>query len=90
MYPANQLLLDRDPNEAYAAADKGYAYIVYFPTVGEVRLDVSETKGPLAMYWINISTGRLGAMQSTVGGNLISLSPPNNENWVVAIIQKND
>ncbi len=90
VYPANQLLLDRDPNEAYAAADKGYAYIVYFPTVGEVRLDVSETKGPLAMYWINISTGRLGAMQSTVGGNLISLSPPNNENWVVAIIQKND
>jgi len=42
--PSNELLSDRDANEAYLAADEGRTYAVYFPAGGEIRVDVSKAK----------------------------------------------
>jgi hypothetical protein len=83
--PANELLSDRDANEAYVAADQGRAYAVYFPSGGAVQLDVSDAKGPLSAHWINIDTGEFGPQQRLTGGRKIALSPPGEENWTVAL-----
>src|SRR5690606_35223606 len=55
--PANELLSDRGPNEAYLAASDAGVFALYFPAGGEVKADLSAAAGPLVAHWINISTG---------------------------------
>ena len=88
LQPANELLVDRDPNEAYLAADNGRAYVVYFPAGGMVRLDTSKAKGLLAVRWINIDTGELGPHQGKTGSGKTALTPPDNKNWVAAVVSQ--
>ncbi len=85
--PANELLSGRDANEAYLAADKGQAYIVYFPKGGKVQLDVPDSKGSLILHWINIDSSQPGPQERLSGGGQISLSSPGNNNWAAAIIK---
>lgn len=84
--PANELLADRQPNEAYLAADPGKAYAIYFPAGGEVTVDFTAAKGALKAHWIDIATGEWGATQKLTGGELTTISPPNKGNWAVAIL----
>ncbi|GIW92130.1 MAG: hypothetical protein KatS3mg110_0171 [Pirellulaceae bacterium] len=83
--PANELLVDREENEAYAAARPGQAYVVYFPSGGEVRLDPKTAAGRLVAQWINIDSGQLGPQATVEGGRLVRLSPPDKQNWVVVL-----
>ncbi|MGE3315419.1 MAG: hypothetical protein AB7O26_09905 [Planctomycetaceae bacterium] len=84
--PANGLLSDREPNEAYMAANEGIAYAVYFPAGGEVRINLSAAKRPLTAHWISIATGEWGPKQVLTGGEKIRLSPPRDRNWAAAIV----
>ena len=84
---ANELLSDRDSNEAYLAASGGSAYVVYFPAGGRVGLDVSGSKGPFTLNWINIDTGQSRDQELVVDRDEITLSPPSKDNWVVAVVQ---
>jgi hypothetical protein len=61
--PRNDLLSNRDQNEAYCAAKPGAVYIVYFPDShimhnfpghGRVRLDISAVSGPVTVRWLNV------------------------------------
>jgi hypothetical protein len=88
VHPANELLSDREPNEAYLAADPGHAYALYFPSGGSVRLDLSHAPGSFAIHWINIETGEWGPTQELDGGDKRSLSPPDRGNWVAAILKR--
>ena len=83
---ADELLSEREANEAYMAADKGRSYVVYFPSGGTVQLDLSGAQGELTAHWINIDTGELGPQKAIQGGGKMELSPPGKENWAVAII----
>ena len=83
--PANELLSDRAANEAYLAASKGTAYVLYFPTTAEVGLDLSDAQGPFLAHWINIDTGESGPKLQLSGGSVVTVSPPGKENWVAAI-----
>ena len=84
--PANELLSEREENEAYLAADPGKSYAVYFPDGGEVKLDVTDVNGKLKVRWINIGTGEWGNSQEFTGGGKIRLSTPDKGNWVVALV----
>ena len=84
---ATELLSDRDSNEAYLAASRSSAYVVYFPAGGRVGLDVSGSKGPFTLNWINIETGQSSAPKRVVDCDEITLSPPSRGNWVVAVVQ---
>ena len=84
--PSAELLSENSPNEAYLAADKGRAYIVYFPAGGKVRLDVSDSKGALIAHWINIDNGQSGPQRRLTGGSKITLSSPGTENRAAAIV----
>ncbi len=84
--PANELLSEREDNEAYLAADPGKSYAVYFPDGGEVQLDVTDVNGKLKVRWINIGTGEWGNSLDVSGGNKINLLAPGKGNWVVTIV----
>lgn len=83
--PANELLSGCEENEAYLSADKGQNYMVYFPSEGEVIVDVSSTKGPLKSRWINIDTGEWGPTEKSDESDQLLLKTPEKGNWVVAI-----
>jgi hypothetical protein len=84
--PANELLSDRESNEAYLSAHAGIAYALYFPAGGNVRVDFSDVRGSLAIHWIDISSGEWGPVQNISGGEKTLLAPPGQGNWAAAII----
>jgi hypothetical protein len=85
--PANELLSDRAANEAYLAAAPGRAYALYFPTRGEVRLDLAAAPGNWVAHWINIDSGEWGPNNPVAGGQQAALSPPEQGNWAAAIVR---
>jgi len=85
--PANELLSDRQPNEAYLAANAGTAYAVYFPAGGNVQCDLSAARRTLVAHWINIGSGEWGPTQELTGGQRASLTPPDKGNWAAAIVE---
>ena len=84
--PTNTLLSECEENEAYLATNKGQNYMVYFPSEGQVIIDVSSTNGPLELRWINIDTGEWGPTDKSDESNKLLLKTPGKGNWVVAII----
>lgn len=94
MEPNNDLLSDRDQNEAYCAAIPGSAYAVYFPDShimhnfpghGAVTLDVSAISGPMQVRWLN-ATNSAWANETTVfEGNALPLRAPSPDCWVAVI-----
>jgi len=85
--PANELLSDREPNEAYLAADPGRAYALYFPAGGSVQVDLSAAQDPLVASWINIASGEWGTTQELARDKRTRLAPPAAGNWAVAILR---
>lgn len=83
--PANQLLDNRSPNEAYLAANEGLAYVIYFPAGGKVDLDLSAAKGAMTAHWINIDSGKLGPKQQLTPSVSVNVKPPGKGNWAAAI-----
>ena len=85
--PGNELLSERDDNEAYALANPGQQYSVYFPDGGSVILNVSDAQGSLQLRWLNINTGTWLETQNVEGGGSITLQAPGSGHWAV-VIQK--
>ncbi|MEZ6047374.1 MAG: hypothetical protein R3C11_17685 [Planctomycetaceae bacterium] len=62
-----ELLRNREPDEAYLVADPGRKYALYFTKGGSVGLDLSQSAGTFKLLWINISTGEWGAASTAKG-----------------------
>jgi len=62
--------------------------VVYFPSGGEVQVDVTAAEGSLDVHWINIDTGELGAEQTINGGRRITLTSPDKANWCAVIVAR--
>lgn len=88
----NDLLSDRDQNEAYLAAKPGEAYAVYFPArkspQSKITLDLADANGEMAIHWIDIDTGEWGPTSTLQGGDSVEISPPGRGNWGGAIAPK--
>ena len=85
--PANDLLSDREENEAYLAADPGRAYALYFPAGGGVTLNLADAPGPFTLHWIDIDSGEWGPEQAVSGGGPLPLTAPGEGNWSAAIVK---
>ncbi|MBI84428.1 MAG: hypothetical protein CMJ81_14635 [Planctomycetaceae bacterium] len=85
--PANYLLSGRETNEAFLAAAPGKAYIVYFTSGGSVNLDLKQATGTFKLHWISVDTGQWADKANISGGNEVPVSPPDNGNWVAAIVK---
>ncbi len=86
--PRNGLLRDRSQNEAYCFAEPGSQYAVYFPDGGDVKLDVSTTRGPLEIRWLDISRAAWRKPQTVTSTKTLELKPPGNGHWAVLIRTK--
>jgi hypothetical protein len=86
--PRNELLSDRSPNEAYALAEPGKQYAVYFPEGGEVRLDVSAAQGPLQIRWLDILQSTWHDSLEREGGGTLELKTPGEGQWAVLIVTR--
>ncbi len=59
---------------------------MYFPSEGQVFIDVSLADGPLELRWISIDTGEWGPTHKSDESDKLLLETPGKGNWVIAII----
>ncbi|MBA7708930.1 hypothetical protein ES703_117835 [subsurface metagenome] len=85
MLPRNDLLSEREENEAYALAEVGKQYAIYFPDGGEVKIDLSAASGKLHARWFNIGKSRWANEQKLRGGKVATLNAPSSGQWAVLI-----
>ena len=64
--PAQELLSEREENEAYLARKAGETYALYFTKGGSVMLDMSEMDGKTRLRWLNVSTGEWEAARPSL------------------------
>ncbi len=83
---ANNLLSQREDNEAYLAAQPGKAYALYFTNGGEVGLDLTQAPGKYDLRWIDIARGEWGDKQTIEGGRIVKIKAPGKGHWVAAIV----
>lgn len=84
--PANQLLSNRENNEAFLAAQPGRAYALYFPDGGAVGLDLKAATGRFNVHWIDIGSGEWGKREPLDGGKEVAVTAPAKGQWVAAIV----
>ena len=90
--PRLDLLANREPDEAYVAADPGNAYILYFTRKGGGTVGLKLDKYPDASFelaWVNIGTGGWGPTKTLTGGTTISIDRPNgSSHWVATVVKR--
>lgn len=87
--PRLDLLTERQPDEAYLAADPGHAYILYFTknSDGSVALKLgSYPDTRFELQWVNVNTGAWGPKTSLSGGSTITIDRPDGSaHWVACV-----
>ncbi len=91
MNPNNELLTNREENEAYLLAEKGKQYALYFPKDagdGTVTLDLTDAKGQWRLKWININESKWQDVKTTNidGGKKIQITTPGEGHWSAVIL----
>ena len=85
--PANDLLSDRENNEAYLAARLGQAYVLYFTRGGSVTLDLKEAPGQFAAQWFSLATGKSQDAPTVRGGRSVAIEAPGEGNWILVLMK---
>lgn len=83
--PHNDLLSDREPNEAYCLANPGSQYAIWFPRGGSVGLDVSARSGAVGVKWLNISNCRWMESADRFDDDSVRLTCPTEDDWVAVV-----
>ena len=86
--PANELLAEREANEAYLVADGHGSYGLYFPAGGSVRLDLGAIPRQLTVHWIDIKSGEWGEQQAITCGRAVEITAPRTGNWAATIVRQ--
>ncbi len=82
--PHNELLADRQDNEAYCIAQPGREYAVYFPQGGQVQLKLDRSQ-PVSIHWLDIAKTTWQKPIHNQSGNTINLKCQNNQSWAVLV-----
>jgi hypothetical protein len=82
------LLSEREDDEAYLAAKEGERYALFFTDGGAVKLDLSGHESTFELSWINIATGNWGDITQLVGGSNVDIAAPGPGPWVVSIVRQ--
>ncbi|MHC4705705.1 MAG: hypothetical protein ACYS8I_01285 [Planctomycetota bacterium] len=89
--PRQDLLTNRQSDEAYLAADPGKAYILYFTKngVGSVGLKLgSFPDAKFELRWVNVGTGHWGATTTISGGGTVTIDRPDgSSHWVATVVK---
>jgi len=85
--PRNDLLSERQKNEAYCLANSANEFAVYFPQAGDVRLTVKPSGKTFGLRWYDIDHGKWGP-GTEVNGDQLQLKPPGAGQWAAVITPK--
>ena len=83
--PHNDLLSNRESNEAYCLANPGAEYALYFPNGGEVTLDISDINKQVKIQWLDIMKSRWLDPQHAENKGKITLQCPSKGYWAVLV-----
>ena len=83
--PRNDVLSDRQANEAYLRCVPGRQYAVYFPDGRSVMLDLSGGQEPFRAQWLDIPNSRWGKEATLAGGPSVRLTAPGKGHWAVLV-----
>jgi len=86
--PRNDLLSQREANEAYCLAEEAKQYAVYFPAEGSVALDLSQAKTSLSVRWYNVDRGEWQPAETIQGERSAKLTTPSSGQWAVVIVAR--
>ena len=86
----NQLLSEREENEAYLALKEGEVYVIFFPDAGEVKLDLTTSQPAFSLKWMNVRKGQWDSEHEVTGGEIISLKTPGDDEWVAVVSLKDN
>ena len=84
--PANELLGNREPNEAYCIAEAGKQYSLYFPDGGEVTVDLSEASGNMEIRWLNIQESSWMTEKTITEPGFVNIAAPGRGQWAALIM----
>ncbi len=80
------LLSERSEGEAFAAADPGRSYLLYFPEGGSVGLDLSDfADREFSLDWVDLRSASYGTASTVAGGAVASITAPDGGAWVAII-----
>lgn len=87
--PHNELLDDREPNEAYCRARPGAAYAVFFPDGGSVSLAVENRGGSISVQWLDVLKNEWTEqpLRMEAGGRLM-LTSPGEGHWIARVAER--
>jgi hypothetical protein len=88
MAPNNNVLSSRSKNEAYALANVGQQYAVYFTGQGDriANINLSSAPGTFTQRWLNVSNKTWQASTTVNGGSSLTLQTPQQfGQWVVVL-----
>ncbi|MBN1676344.1 MAG: hypothetical protein JXR37_35195 [Kiritimatiellae bacterium] len=85
--PRNDLLSAREENAAYAVAEPGRQYAVYFTGAGsrKVKIDLRAASGALVLKWLDIDRARWRGQEAVPGGETRELQAPDAGQWAAWI-----
>lgn len=90
--PRNDLLSEREENEAYLLAEEGKQYAIYFPLDGgdgKVILDLKGVKGKWKIEWVNISENSWSDNSEKIKRRKsIQIQKPDNGHWACIILPR--
>lgn len=85
--PHNEVLVDREADEAYCLAQPGKKYAIFFPDGGEVHLKLSSAQDQTSwrVHWLDILHSRWGENEIIQGKSELPLETPSRGLWAVLI-----
>lgn len=85
--PHQELLTDRDSDEAYLVAQPGRHYALYFTQGGAVGLNLKGHAGTFRLKWIDITTGQWGPDAQVSGDQIVNIRTPVKRPHVAVLIR---
>jgi hypothetical protein len=89
MEPRNDLLSDREDNEAYLLAEPGHQYAIYFPGEGSVTLNLSGENEEYLYRWINFDQAEWNDWNIAETNDDLRLTTPSSGHWAVILVNNN-
>jgi hypothetical protein len=83
--PGNELLSNREENEAYLASKPGEVYVIFFTDGGEVSLDLTKLNYDFSLKWADVRQGTWLPEQKIAGGDTVKLSASGKMEWIAVI-----